>query len=68
MRYFGVHRDLDAYKTIIDIFPKGILVATNMFQVEFMHYPKQQQAGIDILEQMEDYGNFLCNFSKLNVS
>lgn len=46
----------DTYKKIIDIFPKGKMIASNMFQVEFMHYPKQQQCGIDILEQMEHYG------------
>lgn len=34
----------------------GKMVATNMFQVEFMHYPKQQQCAIDVLEQMEDNG------------
>lgn len=27
-----------------------------MFQAEFMHYPKQQQCAIDVLEQMEDNG------------
>ncbi|ODM95421.1 Evolutionarily conserved signaling intermediate in Toll pathway, mitochondrial [Orchesella cincta] len=54
MKKFGVHRDLETYKKIIDIFPKGKMIQTNMFQVEFMHYPKQQQCAIDVLEQMED--------------
>ncbi|CAL8086830.1 unnamed protein product [Orchesella dallaii] len=56
MKKFGVHRDLETYKKIIDIFPKGKMIQTNMFQVEFMHYPKQQQCAVDVLEQMEDYG------------
>lgn len=34
----------------------GKMIAQNMFQVEFMHYPKQQQCAIDVLEQMEDNG------------
>lgn len=34
----------------------GKFIAENMFQVEFMHYPKQQQCAIDVLEQMEDNG------------
>ncbi|KAI9550359.1 hypothetical protein GHT06_001715 [Daphnia sinensis] len=56
MEEFGVHRDLEAYKEIIDILPKGTYIPTNMFQAEFMHYPKQQQCIIDVLEQMEDNG------------
>lgn len=54
MKKFGVHKDLETYKKIIDIFPKGRMIQTNMFQVEFMHYPKHQQCAIDVLEQMED--------------
>ena len=56
MEEFGVHRDLQAYKEIIDILPKGKYIPTNMFQAEFMHYPKQQQCILDVLEQMEDNG------------
>nr|CAG4638496.1 EOG090X07J4 [Cyclestheria hislopi] len=56
MEEFGVNRDLQAYKEIVDVFPKGKFIAQNMFQVEFMHYPKQQQCCIDVLEQMEDNG------------
>nr|CAG4637068.1 EOG090X07J4 [Ceriodaphnia reticulata] len=56
MEEFGVHRDLQAYKNLLDILPKGIYIPTNMFQAEFMHYPKQQQCILDLLEQMEDNG------------
>lgn len=56
MEEFGVHRDLQAYKNILDVLPKGTYIPTNLFQVEFMHYPKQQHCAIDLLEQMEDYG------------
>lgn len=56
MEEFGVQRDLQAYKEIIDILPKGKYIPTNMFQAEFMHYPKQQQCILDVLEQMEDNG------------
>lgn len=53
MKEFGVHRDLAAYKKLVDVFPKGRFVATNMWQVEFQHFPKQQQCALDLLEQME---------------
>ena len=59
MKRFKVHRDIDAYRQIFDLFPKGKMVAENMSQVEMMHYPKQQQCCIDILGQMEDNGLIL---------
>ncbi|EDW84637.1 uncharacterized protein Dwil_GK13023 [Drosophila willistoni] len=53
---FGVEHDLEVYKALIDVMPKGKFIPTNIFQAEFMHYPKQQQCIIDLLEQMEDFG------------
>lgn len=56
MEQFGVNKDLQVYKALIDIMPKGKFIPTNIFQAEFQHYPKQQQCIIDLLEQMEDNG------------
>lgn len=56
MEDYGVHKDLAVYKALIDVMPKGKFIPTNIFQAEFMHYPKQQQCIIDLLEQMEDNG------------
>ncbi|XP_062557224.1 evolutionarily conserved signaling intermediate in Toll pathway, mitochondrial [Armigeres subalbatus] len=56
MEEFGVHKDLEVYKTLINVMPKGKFIPTNIFQAEFMHYPRQQQVIIDLLEQMEDNG------------
>lgn len=56
MENFGVHKDLEVYKSLIDVLPKGKFIPTNIFQAEFMHYPKQQQCVIDLLQQMEDNG------------
>ncbi|XP_057653533.1 evolutionarily conserved signaling intermediate in Toll pathway, mitochondrial [Diorhabda carinulata] len=56
MEEFGVNRDLEVYKSLIDILPKGKFIPQNIIQAEFMHYPKQQQCIIDLLEQMEDNG------------
>lgn len=56
MKDFGVHKDLETYKKLIDVLPKGKFVAANLLQAEFMHYPKQQQCIIDLLEQMENNG------------
>ena len=59
MEEFGVHQDLQAYKNILDVFPKGKYIPTNMWQVEFMHHPKQQFCALDLLEQMEQNGKNL---------
>ncbi|CRL01097.1 CLUMA_CG014171, isoform A [Clunio marinus] len=56
MEEFNVHKDLQVYKALIDVMPKGKFIPQNLFQAEFMHYPKQQQCMIDLLEQMEDNG------------
>ncbi|XP_075231645.1 evolutionarily conserved signaling intermediate in Toll pathway, mitochondrial-like [Lycorma delicatula] len=53
MKEFGVEKDLEVYKALIDVMPKGKFVAQNILQAEFMHYPKQQQCVLDLLEQME---------------
>lgn len=57
MEIFGVHRDIEVYKALMNVMPKEKFIPRNMFQTEFMHYPKQQQCMIDLLEQMEDNGN-----------
>nr|CAG4634828.1 EOG090X07J4 [Alona affinis] len=56
MEEFGSQRDLQAYKSLLDILPKGQYIATNMFQAEFFHYPKQQDCILDLLEKMEENG------------
>ena len=56
MSIFGVQKELSVYKALIDLFPKEKMVPENAWQVEMMHYPKQQQCCIDILEKMEFNG------------
>nr|XP_045608013.1 evolutionarily conserved signaling intermediate in Toll pathway, mitochondrial-like [Procambarus clarkii]XP_045608015.1 evolutionarily conserved signaling intermediate in Toll pathway, mitochondrial-like [Procambarus clarkii]XP_045608016.1 evolutionarily conserved signaling intermediate in Toll pathway, mitochondrial-like [Procambarus clarkii]XP_045608017.1 evolutionarily conserved signaling intermediate in Toll pathway, mitochondrial-like [Procambarus clarkii]XP_045608018.1 evolutionarily c len=56
MEEYGVHKDLEVYKKLLDLMPKGKMIPRNLFQAEFMHYPKQQFCAIDCLEQMEING------------
>ncbi|GAB0090994.1 Evolutionarily conserved signaling intermediate in Toll pathway, mitochondrial [Sergentomyia squamirostris] len=56
MKEYGVHQDLKIYKALSNVMPKGKFIPENRIQSEFMHYPKQQQVQIDLLEQMEDNG------------
>ncbi|KAG0712383.1 Evolutionarily conserved signaling intermediate in Toll pathway, mitochondrial [Chionoecetes opilio] len=53
---YGVQKDLEVYKRLLDLMPKAKMIPTNVFQQEFMHYPKQQQCAIDTLDMMEING------------
>ncbi|KAM9313322.1 evolutionarily conserved signaling intermediate in Toll pathway, mitochondrial [Gastrophryne carolinensis] len=56
MPEFGVERDLEVYNKILDIFPKEVFVHQNFIQTMFLHYPRQQECAVQLLEQMETYG------------
>lgn len=60
MPEFGVERDLVIYNKLLDVFPKEIFVPQNFIQRMFNHYPRQQECGVQVLEQMESYGGYLC--------
>lgn len=53
---FGLEKNLDAYKMLVTVFPKEELKAKSGVQVAHMHYPKQQQCAIDLMDKMEGYG------------
>jgi len=55
MREFGVLRDLDCYKALLNIFPKGKMIAENKYQLALKHYPKHQDCCIAVLDQMQYY-------------
>jgi len=56
MKEFGVHRDLEAYKALMNIFPRGRYRPENIFQVGFFHFPLQQKTAVEILCTMEMNG------------
>ncbi|XP_057565822.1 evolutionarily conserved signaling intermediate in Toll pathway, mitochondrial isoform X3 [Hippopotamus amphibius kiboko] len=56
MREYGVERDLAVYNLLLDIFPKEVFRPRNVFHSIFLHYPRQQECGIAVLEQMENHG------------
>ncbi|KAL0970424.1 hypothetical protein UPYG_G00241760 [Umbra pygmaea] len=56
MPEFGVERDIAVYNNLLDIFPKEVFVPRNFIQRMFNHYPRQQECGVQLLEQMENYG------------
>ncbi len=56
---FGAHKDINTYRMLLDIFPKNKMKTTTTWQAEMMHYPKQQQCCIDILDAMESHGMYI---------
>jgi len=56
MKEYDVHKNLDVYKALIDIMPKGKYVPENLIQADFSHYPKQQDCIVELLDQMSING------------
>ncbi|XP_033029303.1 evolutionarily conserved signaling intermediate in Toll pathway, mitochondrial isoform X2 [Lacerta agilis] len=56
MPEYGVEKDINVYNKILDVFPKEVFVPRNFIQRMFNHYPRQQECGVQVLEQMETYG------------
>lgn len=56
MDEYGVNEDMEIYKLVLDTMPKGRYVSKTLLQAEFMHYPREQQCIIDLLEKMENNG------------
>ncbi|KAJ7316975.1 hypothetical protein JRQ81_003137 [Phrynocephalus forsythii] len=56
MPEFGVEKDIDVYNKILDVFPKNVFVPRNFFQRVFNYYPRQQECGLHVLDQMENHG------------
>lgn len=56
MPEFGVEKDITVYNKLLDVFPKEVFVPRNFIQRMFNHYPRQQECGVQLLEQMENYG------------
>ncbi|KAK6111267.1 Evolutionarily conserved signaling intermediate in Toll pathway family protein [Brugia pahangi] len=56
MKEYGLQKDLDIYKALLNIFPKGPMIPTNVFQQRFLYYPQQQICCIKLLDEMEWFG------------
>lgn len=65
MDEFGVNEDMEIYKAILNTMPKGRYAARTLLQAEFMHYPREQQCIIDLLDKME--ANGICPDPELEL-
>lgn len=51
-----VHKDIDTYKGLLEVFPKGKMIPQTVFQKVFLHYPQQQNCAVKVLDEMEWHG------------
>ncbi|XP_069123626.1 evolutionarily conserved signaling intermediate in Toll pathway, mitochondrial-like [Argopecten irradians] len=56
MKEWGVHKDKEVYKAMLEVFPKDKYLPKSKWMMELGHFPKQQQCAIDILEKMQNNG------------
>lgn len=61
MEDYGVEEDLECYKQIIDVMPKGKMMSTNMWLVEFEYFPKHQDCILDVISKMETKRKLMLN-------
>ena len=54
MKEFGVERDLEVYKSLMDVMPKNVYVPQSRIQAGFFHYPRQQDCLLGVLTQMSE--------------
>jgi len=53
LKEYNLHKDLDTYKALLKVFPKGPLIPNNVWQKISLHYPLQQNCCVKILDEME---------------
>ena len=52
----SAHTDLETYRKLMQIFPVGPVRSLTKWQVDNMHYPRQQNCALSIMEEMEQNG------------
>lgn len=61
MEDYGVDEDLESYKQIIDVMPKGKMMTTNSWLYDMDYYPKHQDCILDVISQMEAKRKLISN-------
>lgn len=59
MKEFNVMDDLETYKKLLDLFPKGKYMPRNQFQRMFFHFPREQFCAVEVLCHLEANGKSL---------
>jgi evolutionarily conserved signaling intermediate in Toll pathway len=53
IKEYDAHDKLETYRKLLELFPKGPLKYTNLWQRDNMHFPRHQFCALKILEEME---------------
>ncbi|KAI3411933.1 hypothetical protein GPALN_001991 [Globodera pallida] len=53
LQAYNLHKDLDIYKALMDVLPKGDLIPKRVIQRMFWHFPQQQACAIELMDMME---------------
>lgn len=53
LKDYDLHKDIEVYKALLDIFPKEVMKPKNFIQYAGFHYPKQQICALYLLSEME---------------
>lgn len=62
MEAFGVHEDLEVYKKLLNIFPKGRYIPSSILLADLDYYPEQLECGMEIMDKISFHGMILINF------
>jgi hypothetical protein len=54
MKEYNAHKEIEAYRKLLDLFPIGPLRMESKWQREMMHFPRHQNCAIYLLENMEN--------------
>ncbi|VDN03026.1 unnamed protein product [Thelazia callipaeda] len=63
MKEYGLQKDLDIYKALLGVLPKGPMIPQNVFQKRILYYPQQQICCVNLLDEMEWFGE--CFFPRV---
>ena len=56
LKEFGVHKDIEVYKALMNVFPKGRFRPDNPWAAGVYHFPLEQRTAVEILCAMEMNG------------
>ncbi|CAD5225958.1 unnamed protein product [Bursaphelenchus xylophilus] len=55
MKDYNLHKDLEVYKALLNVFPPGKFQSKKNWHRAFMHFPHQQECAVNVLDEMEYY-------------
>ena len=53
LKEYDLHKDIEVYKALMNVFPKEIMKPKNFIQYSGFHFPKQQTCALFLLNEME---------------